>query len=72
MKSQKLSTYRLENSEWSLEIVAEDGTSTIWDDLFSPYEAALAEAFNAIKEDGIRIFSLSSGSVVRGGAPHTH
>jgi len=44
---------RLDNT---LEIVAEDGTSTVWDDLFSD-EIALAEALKAIKENGIRSFS---------------
>jgi uncharacterized protein len=48
--------YRLENTEWSLEIVATNGTSTVWDDLFRSDEAALAEALKAIKEDGIRTF----------------
>jgi hypothetical protein len=47
---------RLDNTGWSLEIVAEDGTSTVWDDLFSD-EIALAEALKAIKENGIRSFS---------------
>jgi hypothetical protein len=50
--------YHLEDSaEWSLEIVAEDGTSTVWDDLFASDEAALAEALKTIKEDGIGSFS---------------
>jgi hypothetical protein len=47
---------RLDNTGWSLEIVAEDGTSTVWDDLFS-HEIALVEALKAIKENGIRSFS---------------
>jgi hypothetical protein len=47
---------RLENTGWSLEILAEDGTSTVWDDLYSD-EIALAEALKAIKENGIRSFS---------------
>jgi len=47
---------RLDHTGWSLEIVAEDGTSTVWDDLFSD-EIALAEALKAIKENGIRGFS---------------
>jgi uncharacterized protein len=41
----------------SLEIVAEDRTSTVWDEQFPSDEAALAEALRAIKEDGIRSFS---------------
>jgi hypothetical protein len=47
---------RLENTGWSLEILAEDGTSIVWDDLHSD-EIALAEALKAIKENGIRSFS---------------
>jgi uncharacterized protein len=49
--------YRLENTEWSLEILAKNGTSTVWDDLFASDEVALVEALKAIKEDGIRSFS---------------
>lgn len=45
--------YRLENTEWSLEIVATSGTSTVWDDLFPTDEAALAVALQAIEEEGI-------------------
>jgi len=45
--------YRLENTKWSLEIVAENGTSTVWDDLFLSDEVALSGALKAIEEDGI-------------------
>lgn len=48
--------YRLEDTEWSLEIVASDGCSTVWDDLFASDEAALAEALSAIKDEGIPSF----------------
>jgi hypothetical protein len=48
---------RLEDTEWSLEIVANDGNSTVWNDLFPSDEDALAEALNSIGEDGIRSFS---------------
>ena len=48
---------RLEDTEWSLEIVANDGNSTVWDDLFPSDEDALAEALKSIGEDGIRSFS---------------
>jgi hypothetical protein len=41
---------------WSLEIVAEDGTSTVWDDLFGSDEEAFDEALIAIKKDGIASF----------------
>jgi hypothetical protein len=49
--------YRLEDTEWSLEIVAENGNSTVWNDLFSSDSAAFAEALNTIKEEGIKSFS---------------
>ena len=48
---------RLEDTEWSLEIVANDGNSTVWNDLFPSDEDALAEALESIGEDGIRSFS---------------
>jgi hypothetical protein len=49
--------YRLEDTDWSLEIVANDGNSTVWNDLFPSDEDALAEALESIGEDGIRGFS---------------
>jgi uncharacterized protein len=48
---------RICRPEWSLEIVANDGNSTVWDDLFPSDEDALAEALKSIGEDGIRSFS---------------
>jgi uncharacterized protein len=56
--SVKVCIYRLENTEWSLEIVAQNGISTVWDDLFPSDDAALAEALKAIDEEGIRSFSI--------------
>ena len=56
----EIAIYRLEDTEWSLEIVASDGCSTVWDDLFSSDEAALAEALSAIEEDGIKSFLESA------------
>ncbi len=49
--------YRLEDTEWSLEIVAEDGTSTVWDDFFASDEDAKAEAMGAIDKEGALSFS---------------
>jgi hypothetical protein len=51
--------------EWSLEIVASDGCSTVWDDLFASDEAALAEALSAIKDEGIP--SFFEGAAGKGG-----
>jgi hypothetical protein len=49
--------YRLEDTEWSLEIVAENRNSTVWNDLFSSDSDALAEALRTIKEEGIKSVS---------------
>lgn len=51
--------YRLESEpRWSLEVVASDRSSTVWDDLFEDDEDAYAEAMNAIEEDGIASFLM--------------
>jgi hypothetical protein len=50
--------------EWSLEIVASNGCSTVWDDLFASDEAALSEGLSAIKDEGIP--SFSQGVPVKG------
>ena len=48
--------YRLETTDWSLEVVDETGASTVWDDLFPTDRAALDEALKTIREEGIRTF----------------
>ncbi len=56
--------YKLEGGkEWSLEVVDEEGTSTVWDDLFNSDQAALDEVMKAIKEEGLAAFR-ESGNVV--------
>jgi uncharacterized protein len=39
-----------------LEVVDQDGGSTVWDDLFPTDEEALAEAMNTIATEGIGCF----------------
>lgn len=39
---------------WLLEIVDEDNNSTMWEDSFDSDEDALAEALDAIRQEGIR------------------
>jgi hypothetical protein len=61
---------RPDSTGWSLEILAEDGTSTVWDDLFSD-EIALGAALRAIKENGIRAFTKRSqirGAILQSGS----
>ena len=49
--------------QWSLEVVDENGTSTVWDDLFDTDQAALSEVLRAIKEEGASAF-LETDNVV--------
>ena len=49
--------YSLEDGdEWSLEVVDPEGTSTVWDDLFSSAEDAHAEFVRTLKDEGISCF----------------
>lgn len=41
---------------WILEVVDQEGGSTVWDDRFAADEAALAEAMDAIDKEGIATF----------------
>jgi|SRR5208337_3658429 len=61
----EVAIYRLEDSGWSLEIVASDGCSTAWEEPFESDEAALAEALSAIKDEGIK--SFFEGAAEKGG-----
>jgi uncharacterized protein len=59
----RVEIYRLETTEWSIEVIDATGTSTVWDDLFPTDQAALDEAMKTINEEGIRTF-LSGGKRV--------
>jgi uncharacterized protein len=49
--------YRGDDEEtWVLEIVDQQGTSTIWDDRFESDQEALDEALSALELEGIRPF----------------
>jgi hypothetical protein len=52
----EIAIYCLEDSEWTLEVVASDGCSTVWEEPFDSEQAALEEALSAIKEEGIASF----------------
>jgi len=49
---------------WSLEVVTEDGTSIVWDDLFEDDQAALEEAVTTIRREGAVAFSSGGSNVV--------
>lgn len=45
---------------WLLEVVDQEGTSTIWDDPFDTDREALQEAMNTIAVEGIASFMLKA------------
>ena len=60
----QIEIYRLEHEEgWTLEIVAEDGTSTVWGGTFITDQAALDEATRSVNAEGVRSF-LEGGNVI--------
>ena len=60
----RIGIYRLDHEEeWTLEIVAKDGTSTVWDDTFATDQEALDEAIRSVDKEGVRSF-LEGGNVI--------
>lgn len=55
-KSVQIDIYNGGNGGWILELVDEFDNSTLWNDEFPTEQAALNEAIEAIKEDGIDAF----------------
>lgn len=61
----KVDIYKLEGGEgWSLEVVTEDGTSIVWDDLFDDDRAAFEEALATIKKEGPVAFVRGDENVI--------
>lgn len=57
--------YKIEGTDgWSIEVVTTDGTSTVWDDLFTDDAAALDEAVNTIRAEGALAFQNGGDNVV--------
>ena len=57
--------YRLEHDpKWALEVVDEEGTSTVWDDLFETDQAALDEVLRTIEKEGFSAFR-DNGNVIQ-------
>ena len=52
----RIDIYRLETTDWSLEVIDETGASTVWEELFPTDQAALDEVMKTIREGGIRTF----------------
>lgn len=60
----QIAIYKMEgDNQWSLEVVDEDGTSHVWDDLFDDDQTALDEAMTALNQEGAKAFR-NPGNVV--------
>lgn len=55
-QSVQVDIYRGEHGGWILEVVDMDNNSTLWDDEFETDALALAEAKEAISQEGISSF----------------
>jgi uncharacterized protein len=51
-----ISIYRMADTLWSLEVIAENGLSTVWDHLFETDQLALQEALKSLRDEGIAAF----------------
>ncbi|MFD0916851.1 hypothetical protein ACFQ14_10575 [Pseudahrensia aquimaris] len=61
----KVNIYKLEGGDgWSLEVVIEDGTSIVWDDLFEDDRAAFEEALQTIRAEGAVVFANGGSNVI--------
>ncbi|MDW3224172.1 MAG: hypothetical protein R8G34_15045 [Paracoccaceae bacterium] len=61
----KVDIYKLEGGHgWSLEVVTEDGTSIVWDDLYDDDKAAFEEALATIKKEGPVAFASGDENVI--------
>lgn len=61
----KVDIYKLEGGDgWSLEVVTENGTSIVWDDLFEDDQAAFTEAVTTIRKEGAVAFANGDSNVI--------
>jgi hypothetical protein len=54
----RVQIYRLKNGDsgWSLEVIDQEGASTVWDDLFATDHEAFAEFSQTLETEGIQSF----------------
>lgn len=63
-KTIDIKIYRGEAEDtWILEVVAEDGSSTVWDDRFDTDQDALAELHTTVAMEGMTVFDEDAPSV---------
>lgn len=60
----RVEIYRVEHDpKWALEVVNDQGTSIVWDDLFDTDDAAFAAFHTTVAEEGMEAF-LDRGNVI--------
>jgi len=52
----RVDIYRIEPNQWTLEVVDEEGGSTVWNDTFAEDQLALDEFHRTLELEGIRSF----------------
>lgn len=55
-KTVQIDIYKSDERGWILEVVDQENNSTLWEDHFESDQAALQEALDALKEEGIEAF----------------
>jgi uncharacterized protein len=60
----RVDIYRLETTDWSLEVVDQSGASTVWDCLFPTDQSALDEVTKTIDDEGIGTFLSREAQVI--------
>ena len=56
----RVQIYRLKSADsgWSLEVIDQEGASTVWDDLFATDHEAFAEFSQTLEVEGIQSFLM--------------
>ncbi len=61
----EVNIFKLEGGDvWSLEVVTEDRTSIVWDDLFEDDQAAFKAAVETIRNEGAMSFANGGSNVI--------
>ncbi|MBB3995544.1 hypothetical protein GGR95_003201 [Sulfitobacter undariae] len=61
----KIDICKLEGEDgWSIEVVTEDGTSIVWDDLFDDDQAAFQDALTTIQQEGPKAFVRGDSNII--------
>lgn len=61
----RVEIYKLEGTdEWTLEVVTEEGTSIVWNDMFGDDAAAFDEAVRTIRDEGVVAFVNGGDNVI--------